>query len=218
MLHAFEAGLGALDGALDLIEAPFRLAETVQSMVRGVAGLGTLPILRVRALLSMFDGAQSARAVIGATPIRNRERANDGALHQLMSVMVASELVSAMAEVRWTSREESVRIRDIISDRLDTVAITFADAYEDDAADQLNALRRAMVRDVTARGSSLERVTVHVPFVTTPAIVIAHRLYGRAGLEAQTAELVARNAIAHPGFVPGGQPLNVLTGSGVARG
>jgi len=41
-----------------------------------------------------------------------------------------------------------------------------------------------------------------------PAIVLAYRLYGDAE---RADEIVARNRVRHPGFVPGGQPLEVLS-------
>jgi prophage DNA circulation protein len=69
-------------------------------------------------------------------------------------------------------------------------------------------LRGAVVRDIAARGADLARVVRYTPPETLPALVLAHRLYGDA---ARDGELVARNGIAHPGFVPGGLELEVLT-------
>jgi len=64
-----------------------------------------------------------------------------------------------------------------------------------------------VIQDVTARGGSLAHLYAYTPAQTEPALVIAQRLYGdptRAG------EIVARNAVIHPLFVPGGQALEVL--------
>jgi len=41
----------------------------------------------------------------------------------------------------------------------------------------------------------------------TPTLVLAHRLYRDAGRDA---DIVARNRIVHPGFVPSGMVLEVL--------
>ena len=46
----------------------------------------------------------------------------------------------------------------------------------------------------------------HTPCITQPALVLSHHLHGDIDHEA---ELLAINAIAHPGFVPGGQPLTL---------
>ena len=75
-----------------------------------------------------------------------------------------------------------------------------------------DALRRAVTADLTARGGTLARLQTHVPAVTMPALVIAQRLYGDpARMEARAAEIVARNKVPHPGFVPGGAALQVLS-------
>lgn len=42
---------------------------------------------------------------------------------------------------------------------------------------------------------------------TMPALLIAHRVYGDAR---RADDIVSRNRIAHPGFVSGGQVLEVL--------
>ena len=73
----------------------------------------------------------------------------------------------------------------------------------------LVALRAALVADIAARGANLPGVVNFTPAAVLPAVVIAHRLYGDA---TQADSLIARNAIRHPGFVPAGEPLEVLTG------
>ncbi|PTS90230.1 hypothetical protein DBR17_01670, partial [Sphingomonas sp. HMWF008] len=52
----------------------------------------------------------------------------------------------------------------------------------------------------------------YTPATTEPALVIAARLYADpAQAEIRAAEIVARNRVVHPGFVPGGVALQVLT-------
>ena len=66
--------------------------------------------------------------------------------------------------------------------------------------------------ETAARGGTLARLQTHVPAVTMPALVIAQRLYGDpARMEARAAEIAARNKVPHPGFVPGGAALQVLS-------
>jgi prophage DNA circulation protein len=43
---------------------------------------------------------------------------------------------------------------------------------------------------------------------TLPALVVAHRVYGDA---TRADEIVSRNRVRHPGFVPGGIALEVAT-------
>ena len=71
----------------------------------------------------------------------------------------------------------------------------------------LGALRLAMVQDVTARGGSMARLFLYRPKAVEPALVLAYRIYGDAGRDA---EIVTRNRVARPGFVPAGAPLELL--------
>jgi prophage DNA circulation protein len=50
-----------------------------------------------------------------------------------------------------------------------------------------------------------------IPPATEPSLVLAWRWYGDAN---RAAELVARNALRHPGFVPARAPLQVVCAAG----
>jgi prophage DNA circulation protein len=60
-----------------------------------------------------------------------------------------------------------------------------------------------------ARGGGTARSTT--PLQTIPALVLAHSLYGDAWYQSARAdELVARNRIIHPGFVPAGRAVTYI--------
>ena len=48
----------------------------------------------------------------------------------------------------------------------------------------------------------------HLSGLAIPALVLAHRLYDDPSWDA---DIVARNDVVHPGFVPGGVDLQVLS-------
>jgi prophage DNA circulation protein len=72
------------------------------------------------------------------------------------------------------------------------------------------ALRAAMVRDITQRGANLAKLSTTVLNASTPAQVMAYRLYESGGL---APDIVTRNqlpaSVMHPLFVPGGRSLEV---------
>ena len=150
--------------------------------------------------------------MLGDTPARNQQRDNQAAYVQLVNAVAAAELVRAIAAADFASYDEAAGARDAAADALDTLATRQADAGDDDGAAIYDALRLALVRYVTARGGSLARLQAFTPARTEPALVIAFRLYGDAvSVADQADEICTRNAIAHPGFVPGGIALQVLT-------
>ncbi|MFN3748205.1 MAG: DNA circularization protein [Sphingorhabdus sp.] len=210
-LVAYEAGIALLDSGLTLIRTPITLAETVRGIVRSVAGLTTLPLMKIAALRSLFQSGNAFRAVIGGTPARKVERTNRQAMANLVEATSGAEIVRAVVTARFSSYQEAQSLRDALADLFDQSATAAADRGDDSHAATLDSLRRAMARDITARGATLARLFSYTPRATEPALVIANRIYGTTDIEARTAEIVSRNKVRHPGFVPGGIALELLT-------
>lgn len=77
----------------------------------------------------------------------------------------------------------------------------------DDLYVALIEVRAALVADVAARSQRLPLLISHTPKATLPALVVAYQLYGDAS---RAGDVIRRNHIRHPGFVPGGRALEVL--------
>jgi prophage DNA circulation protein len=166
----------------------------------------------VSVLSVMMDFGSDLPAVDPITPSRQAQSDNQEALVGLIQCLAAAEAVTAIAGITFTSYDDAVAARDDIADRLDVIALGMADAFQDVPARAVEDARTAIIRDVTARGGSLAHLYTYTPLVTLPALVLAHSLYDDTGdIEGRAAEIVARNKIAHPGFVRGGSQLEVLT-------
>ena len=72
----------------------------------------------------------------------------------------------------------------------------------------LNDVRVSMINDISTRSADLAKTVSFTPKATLPALVIAHQLYGDATMEDT---IIDRNPIRHPGFIQGGEALEVLT-------
>jgi prophage DNA circulation protein len=83
-----------------------------------------------------------------------------------------------------------------------------AETAGDDVYQVLTDLRAALVRAVPGDESNLPRLLSFTPPTSAPSLVIVHRLYGNVDKDL---DLVARNHLRHPGFVPGGRALEVLS-------
>lgn len=189
-----------------------QLVQIVSVASAGFAG-------RVAAMRTLMAFGSDMKPVIGDTPQRDRQRANQAAFVQLVNLAASAELVRTVAQLPFASYQDAVRLRDEVADALDALALRQADAGDDDGAASYDALRRALVRDVTARGGSLARLQAYTPATSEPALVIAQRLYGNPARVADRAqEIVDRNRIAHPLFVPGGTAIEVVTPGGATYG
>jgi len=185
---------GARSILSDLIGTPGDLAGRIQGLI------GNLD--RVSDLGTLFDRGGSSVRVPPGTPTANR-----AVIDTLMQTSIAVRRAELSASTDYVSYEDAVADLAAITEQLDLVS-----HQADDATYlALQALRAAVASDIKARAADLARITDYTPAETLPALAIAHRLYGAAGVADRAAELVARNRIEHPGFVPGGQRLEVLT-------
>lgn len=208
VLRTYEAGLAMLPGAGGLLRAPLQLGQTIIGLVSAVGALSGSPTLRIAALSTLV--AYRAPEVIGATPTRLVERANAAALVDLVTVAATAELVRAIVDAPIVSYQDAVALRDAAAELIEARIIEAADAGDDATAAIFAELLRVMVADVVARGGSLARVYSYTPARTEPALVIAARLYGARGAIERIDDMIARNRILHPCFVPGGASLEVL--------
>ena len=215
-LRAFDAGLRYLPANMAaLLRAPLHLASATIGMVSALALLGPAPRTRIAGLTRLVDWQPGDPVFPERTPSRTREAENRRTLLWLFHSSAVAELARLAAAAPFASYDDAIALRDAVTTRLDTLAIDAADRGEDAQADAYDRLRRALVRDIATRGSTLARLHTLTLATTEPALVIANRIYGRAGVDGRAADIAARNRIAHPGFVPGAMPLQMLTLEGV---
>lgn len=111
----------------------------------------------------------------------------------------AVALARASADYVPSSQQDAATVRDNIAGILDDRALEAADAFDDASFAALDALRVAVVNDLTLRGASLAPIVTRSFAAPLPAAVIAYRLYQDA---TRADELVARNMPPHPAFMP----------------
>lgn len=114
------------------------------------------------------------------------------------------EEAQATAALQWASYSEALAARDSIALRLQDEA----EIADDAVSAALQALRIAVVEDITARAADLRRLVSYTPKADLPACVIAYAIYGDAGWDD---DICARNGIVNPLFVPGGLALEVVS-------
>ena len=215
-LDSFVSQALAIKGNLvGLAAAPTELAAQLSGLMQGLSQIAATPQALLGVLQPLMSFGADLLPVNASTTPRVQQAANQTAIVNFVQRTAAANAVAAMAATAFTSYNDAVTARDSLDDALDTLSIAAADAFDDDAFAAIEAVRQAMVADVTARGGSLQSLYSFTPAGTIPALLLAARLFSEiADLEDNWADLVTRNGIVHPGFVPGGQPLEVLTDGG----
>lgn len=195
---------GIANSASSLMRFPANLAGGLFNQVRSLSGIASSPLDALSSLRSLFSFGSDYPTVSTATPARRQQAVNQSAVVNLTRQAAVIEAVRVSTQINPASFSDALVLRDELTEQLEL----HADTAPDLLYSALTGLRIAMIKDLTARAADLSR-TVQYPVPTTlPALVIAHRLYGAVD---QADNLVARNKIHHPGFVPGGRSIEVLT-------
>ena len=195
---------GVTDDINALVRTPFNMAVAVVGAFNSVKSTLNNTLNTFNLYKSFFDLSSDQPGIPQTTPSRIRQAENTAAQRRLIEQVALASACQISAEIDYASLDDAVAMRDVLLDAID-------DQIEQPMSSELynaySAMRAAVVADLRERGMLLPRLTTHTPKTTLPALVIAQQIYGDATREA---ELVERNNILHPGFVPGGAALEVL--------
>lgn len=182
--------------------APQAAFEAVVEAIEDTAGLG---LDGVDALLGLAGFAAEITDGGQETPSREIERANVAALQAMVRGSAMTAAVRTAIAVTYESYEQAVAVQRRLLAALDVAA----EGARDELFQRLYDLRASIVRAIPDETARLPRIVPHTLMLATPSVVVAYDLYGD---QAREQDLVARNGIANPMFVPGGQALEVLSG------
>ncbi|MEQ5770002.1 DNA circularization N-terminal domain-containing protein [Halomonas sp. H33-56] len=193
------------DEAAELVQSPGSLAERVVGVIEDLGRRGrSRPASGTVALQRLSDWGQGVPAVPRTTATRAQQDDNRQALADLVQRVATAQAATLAVRTEWPTHDEAVSARDALADRLDAVMERTASDY---VYLEAQALRADLVQAVPPPDQSLARLSRFTPRATQPALVLAYRLYGDAR---RADEIVSRNDIRHPGFVIGGDPLEIL--------
>jgi len=187
-----------------LMTTPLTLASRIDSMIAAITNIVSDPLPVMRLYQSLGGFGNDLSAVSTTTPARQQQADNQTAITALVQQLALIGEANASSIYTPAASADATVLRDDLADRLDVAATSAAD---DGSYLALTDLRTAVVSDLTARAAMLPRISHITPEATLPALVLAHRVYNDAGRDA---DIIDRNHIRHPGFVPGGVELEAL--------
>jgi prophage DNA circulation protein len=206
--HRDAAGL-AMDGA-DVVHIS---ATTVDQS--SVAGLGGALVATANTLLDEFRAgcvdeitafdALTGLAEFGARDVMlpaygisgRRDESNLLALNSMFRRLALGHLAVAAAEADWKDRAAAVRARATVSELFER-ELHLASGRTDVFA-ALSAIRGKAAQAVSQKLADLDPVVTVESNAVMPSIVWGYRLYNDAR---RATDLIARNRIAHPSFMP----------------
>lgn len=203
ILPAFISNAAAILGkASQLMRLPTNLASELAAQMAGILGLGQSPLAAFNALKSLFSFTHKSGA--RTTPARVQLDNNRIAVANLTRRTAIIEAARSSASINFDSRQQALQVRNTLVEAIESEQLTASD----DVFNTLADLRAAVVADVSTRAADLPELISYTPKATLPAVILAYSIYGDAKKDA---DIVSRNRIAHPGFVRGGQALEILS-------
>ncbi|WP_054285117.1 DNA circularization protein [Gulbenkiania mobilis] len=198
-------------GVNHIINAPLQVAAKLSSRISNVLGKLTNPFSGMSAWKKLLRGqnpwalpksgvASSSRpAWASSTAIANGTAlpAMPPSLAHWVRRTLVIEAVRAIPTASFTSKAEIAAARQTVLAQL----ATEANAAPDNLFPALQELRAAAAVSLQARLPTALEVTTLETQATLPALVLAYKANGT--LDAAD-DLVARNGVKHPGFVPAG--------------
>lgn len=199
--------------AIALVSSPSSLGWKILGAL-GLSGLATTVAAWssiVRSLSRVGSSSSLSDPVSPSvyTPSRQQAYVNSCAVNALArqaliaQAVGASSLVGTKIDSKPISYNDMIAVRDDLIATIDKESLTATDSvYE-----ALQVARLAVWQDLTVRARDNARLTTLTPPEVLPALAIAYDYYEDA---ARDADIVARNGVRHPGFVPA-EPMKVLT-------
>lgn len=211
---AVGAPLGELKSSKDILASMFGMPSSLAGWLTDeLSILGSLAPAKSASVASglatqTLPAASSGSVPAVSTAVQAQNQVNLTAVDSLAQQVAIAEAARSSSQATYTSADEALAVRETLCEAMDTVAARSSDRVYVCIAD----LRAAVVLDLGTRAAQLPRLSnYHLP-ATMPALVVAHRVHGDATREA---DIVARNHVRHPGAVPGGTTLEVLSDAGV---
>lgn len=188
--------LGILNASInEYINLPSNLAGKVISLIASLSS--------VTQFSTLFSFGDDLLTVPTTTPSRRQQASNQEAIISLVRSTALIESARQASSDSYDSAQQAIVTRNELADALDEQMQT----ADDESYIALQDVRVAHINDMTTRAANLKQISSYTPQATLPAVALAHRLYGDA---LKDSEIIVRNNVKHPGFVSGGEPLEVL--------
>jgi prophage DNA circulation protein len=123
---------------------------------------------------------------------------------QALARPASVQTITSLTPTIYDSYQAAIKVREELVDRIDTESEA---TPNDEIYVTLSDLRTSVVQAVPNPEQNLARIVQYVPRETLPSLLVAYQIYGDAG---RADEIAARNSPRHPGFLMGGNQLEVL--------
>ena len=191
----------------DLLNAPDQLAdrllENFQLVVEAVEG----PEDRVKLLEGLTTFGDDWEELALNTPTRERMKENDDAIKEFMQIAAISTIAEQLTNIDFKSLTDAKQARDsaveYINEKLEDDELILSD----DVFTALSDLSANLVAAIPDPSITMPDIVEVIPVETVPSLVFTYDLFQDLTKEQ---DIIDRNNIEHPGFIPGNEPLEII--------
>jgi len=186
----------------DLIEDVEGVANRIISIFEGIRNLSPSLDAAESSLSTAYSFETDQDAGTSALAIQNA--GNQSATQDLIQQLSIANISKTIAQKEFVSYDEAITARADTLDKIDSIILNTSD---DVLYEQARDLRAKVAQAIPGVEKELPRIRNIELKQSMPSLVVSYDIYESVDREG---EIIARNEIRHPAFVPGGETLNVL--------
>lgn len=188
------------------------LGSAISSIVAGLAAsFPDKPTQQINALTFVLNnygvGITPIPLTTVATPNRIQESVNQQQLIDLVQILALIQMVISVSQMDFASRQDALAMMNTLELMIEPKLLELGNLGQDEAFNALNNARIAMVLDIKTRSATLKNIVYIKNNYPIPALVLAYKQYQDA---TQEADIVSRNHIVNPVFVPSNKNIEIL--------
>jgi prophage DNA circulation protein len=191
----------------ELLNAPDQLAdrllESFQLVTEAVEG----PEDRVTLLEGLTTFGNDWEELALNTPTRERMKENDDAIREFMQIAAITTISEQLLNIDFKSITDAKQARDNVVEYINEKLEDDELILSDDVFIALSDLSANLVAAIPDPSISLPDIVEVIPVETVPSLVFTYDLFQDLTKEQ---DIIDRNNIEHPGFIPGDEPLEII--------
>lgn len=191
----------------DLLKSPSKLSQRLLDSFTLLKDTISNARIQTDALMSFFDFGSDDVGGSQSTPVRTQEAVNKDTFNNLMRTAAAVNAAVTAQQSQFETFQDADEVRDQITEVIEEQIRTSGDSDLYQSLIDVQAALISAVPDEDADLPNLKQVTTED---VTTSLHLAYELFEDKRKED---DIIKRNEIKHPGFIPQGQVLEVLDGN-----
>lgn len=209
--------IGKINQAADWVANLAEIAFPSQTLISDIAGVAGKLISLFGGVLDLGVGDKESGAnfarfatfttekTTGTSVVASAINQNAETVERFVRTASVANETKALVARDFSYYEEAIEARASVLQRVDDLLDS---SQNDDEYTALQSMRREIAAAVPENAETIPRLRNITIRQSEPALVVAYEQYGST---ARADDIVNRNQLRHPGFVPGGVPLQVLS-------